>query len=170
MSTLKNNDLTKVPLEQLCELHNVKRVLPRKVRLCTLRSRKFFKKDHILNRKGINPCSSIFADLNSGGTSLCQKQERCTGAKKSSAGKLSGTLGTTIRNSGSSGRVTYCDSNENGVIIWLKSVGMKIRRLSSQKYFFNNKIYSVSELLLFANRKRSEKNLSPFYIRGLTEE
>lgn len=66
------------------------------------------------------------------------------------------------------------NTNENWstvdeVVTWLASIGIRIKKLSYQTYILKNRKCFLNTVLLFANKKRIEIGLKPFYIRGITE-
>ncbi|MDR0753697.1 MAG: hypothetical protein LBE95_03465 [Holosporaceae bacterium] len=60
-------------------------------------------------------------------------------------------------------------SNEEEIINWLDSINIKIKRINSFQFLLKNKVYSFNSVVIFANKKRLELGLSPFYIEGITE-
>ena len=57
--------------------------------------------------------------------------------------------------------------DENTVITWLISVGIEIKQISSTQYFLKNRICLFNNVLIFANRKRVEMGLTPFYVSSI---
>ncbi|MDR0968095.1 MAG: hypothetical protein LBL99_00475 [Holosporaceae bacterium] len=60
-------------------------------------------------------------------------------------------------------------SCEEEVINWLASLDICVKRLNASKFLLKNKVCSLNYIALFANRKRVELGLSPFYLEGVTE-
>ncbi|MDR2681977.1 MAG: hypothetical protein LBB29_02935 [Holosporaceae bacterium] len=46
---------------------------------------------------------------------------------------------------------------------------MPIKHLSAEKYFLMGRECFINHVLVFANRKRVDMGLPPFYVEGLTE-
>lgn len=60
-------------------------------------------------------------------------------------------------------------SSREQIIHWLYSIGIEVKSTSSGEYLVKNKIYTFYHLLMLANKKRIEMNLSTFILDGLTE-
>jgi predicted transcriptional regulator len=60
-------------------------------------------------------------------------------------------------------------SSEGEIINWLASIGIKIKRVNSLCFILKNRACSFNHIVIFANKKRVELGLSPFYIEGITE-
>ncbi|MDR2794150.1 MAG: hypothetical protein LBB12_00020 [Holosporaceae bacterium] len=55
------------------------------------------------------------------------------------------------------------------IINWLLSVGIFVKRLAEEKYFLMGRECAINHILVFANKKRVDMGLPPFYVEGLTE-
>lgn len=60
--------------------------------------------------------------------------------------------------------------NEKTVINWMVSMGIAVKRVSNNRYFIKNHLRNFSNVLLIANRKRIELGLSPFLVKGISDE
>lgn len=68
-----------------------------------------------------------------------------------------------------SGKPKLTWTTELEVVEWLRSIGVSVKRLPSGFYVVDEKVFNINALLLFANRKRAECGVPPFYIEGITE-
>jgi hypothetical protein len=164
MISIKNNGLAKINVEQLCETHNGKRAHCRKVRLSTSKSRIFAKTFHPLKQKKIKLHKLKFVSESEYYANVIKEEQ------------------PTIKNTGNVLSIRYTTapiktnklekqiwSTEFDIINWLLTIGVKIKRISSQKYFLKDRICFLNNVLVFANRKRIEMGLEPFYLENLTE-
>jgi hypothetical protein len=60
-------------------------------------------------------------------------------------------------------------SNQEEIINWLASVDVKVKRINAFQFLLENRICKFNYIAIFANKKRLELGLSPFYIEGITE-
>lgn len=66
---------------------------------------------------------------------------------------------------------SYCEnwSTIDEVVKWLISIGIQIKRTSMNTFILENKVCFLNSVIVFANKKRTEAGLVPFYIAELTE-
>ena len=149
MVSLKNNKLKMSNIEQLCKLHNDKEVPYRKIRLYISKSHNFAKSYHPLKQKKVKlhrlkfisckGCADAFGDdrdcsiKNNSDVKILSKKYTATAIKNSSKQSIWST--------------------ENDIIRWLLSINVEIRKKSSQKYFLQDRICYLNNVLVFANKK-----------------
>ena len=63
----------------------------------------------------------------------------------------------------------YSWSTETDIVEWLRSIGVQVKKISSQKYMLKDRICLINNVLVFANKKRIETGLEPFYLDEYTE-
>ncbi len=160
MVSLKNNELETSNSEQLCKLHNDKEVPYRKMRLYISKSHNFAKSYHPLKQKKIKLHRLKFVSCIS-----CADGNNNNIRNNCSIGILSKRYtATPIKIS----KKQSVWSTENDVIEWLLSINVEIRRRPHREYFLKDRICFLNNVLVFANKKRIEMGLEPFYLDGLT--
>jgi hypothetical protein len=157
MKAFKNRELISSSNEKLCETHNGKANSSQKVKLLAYKTRDSMKTYRPLKRKKIKLHKLKFIqnaferDLNSAIKTLDKIGDPIL-SKRYCAAKFSDNW-----------------SGEEEIINWLASINIKIKRLGASKFLLEDKICSLSRLVVFTNKKRSELGLSPFYVEGITE-
>ncbi|MDR0581036.1 MAG: hypothetical protein LBG04_02905 [Holosporaceae bacterium] len=150
MKSLKNNALDLQNKKQLCKTHNGKNSSSQKIKLSMYKSYNHVKTYHPLKRKKIKLHKFKFV------SDIIHHD--------------SSEIATTRRRVG---RDRFHEQNNwssaEELINWLTSVGIKIKRINSFQFLLKNKVYSFNYIALFANKKRLELGLTPFYIDGVTE-
>lgn len=159
MIFLKNNELFTQRSKQLCKIHNDKKNDERRVPLSIFKSHNFVKSYHPLKQKKIKLHRLKFVHESYLYAEVLEKTEKI---KKKGDKKFSITMQTKtdIRTSW---------STEHDIIEWLLSIGVQIKKTSTKKYILKNRICFLNNVLVFANKKRIEIGLEPFYLSGLTE-
>ena len=165
MVSLKNNDLKNLNSKQLCKLHNGKEIPYRRTRLYISKSHNFAKSYHPLKQKKIKLHRLKFVSC-TGCAAIADKSTDFS-IKSSYDVKILSKKYTATPIKISKKQSIW--STENDIIEWLLSINVDIRRKSQQKYFLKNRICFLNNVLVFANKKRIEMGLDPFYLDGLTE-
>ncbi|MDR2646480.1 MAG: hypothetical protein LBC04_04935 [Holosporaceae bacterium] len=159
MKPLKNNALDLQSKKQLCKTHNDKNSSSQKIKLSMYKSYNHVKTYHPLKRKKIK----------------LHKFKFVSDITRHDLSKVAATLKTISDNALSQRyrrdklhKQSNWSSTEE-IIDWLASVDIKVKRMNSFQFLLRNKIYSFNYIALFANKKRLELGLAPFYIDGITE-
>ena len=147
MKVLKNNTLNLQSKKNLCKTHNGKKQSTQKVKLIMYKSYNHIKTYHPLKRKKIKLHKFKFVP-NVAVNGILSRRYCITATEPDKFNKW---------------------SNEEEIISWLASVNIKVKRISSLQFILENKIYSFNYIVIFANKKRLELGLKPFYIEGITE-
>ena len=166
MVSLKNNELDAKSIDLLCEIHNGNKNSKEKLRLYTHRNQKFIKTYHPLKQKTVKLRKLKFVS----GTATVNNIEPHSGIGIEKKGSNSDNLLSkryNIMTLDHSSSIEWAD--ENTVVTWLISVGIEIKQISSTQYFLKNRICLFNNVLIFANRKRVEMGLTPFYISSILE-
>ncbi|MDR0556161.1 MAG: hypothetical protein LBG20_04140 [Holosporaceae bacterium] len=158
MKSLKNNILPSRGKKKLCKTHNDKNSSLQKVKLTGYKSYDFAKVYHPLKRKKVKLNRLKFVPntiypsihraikiLEETGTPILSQRYRSIG----------------------SGEGQW--SNEENIVNWLISTGTEIKRINTVHFMLKNKICSFNYVVIFANKKRLEMGLKPFYVEGITE-
>jgi hypothetical protein len=161
MKSLKNNALSSANKRQLCKTHNGKSPSSQRAKLSIHKSCSRIKIYHPLKRKKIKlhrlkfvqdvviyDFSALVKTLKTDGCDILSKRY-CTSNGPSSKNDIW--------------------SSEEDVINWLVSVNVEIKRITAFQFLLENKICSLNHVLVFANKKRVELGLNPFYMEGITE-
>lgn len=166
MVSMKNNKLgTKIAV-QLCKIHNDNNDSKEKLRLYTLRNQKFIKTYHPLKQKKVKLRKLKFIAGTAAVDNLDFHSE--VGEEKGSSSS-SNMLSKKCRIMPLDRSSSTEWANENTVMTWLISVGVDIKQISSTQYFLKNRVCLFNNVLIFANRKRVEMGLKPFYISSILE-
>lgn len=167
MVSLKNNELDTKSIDSLCKTHNGNKNSKEKLRLYTHRNQKFIKTYHPLKQKTVKLRKLKFVS----GTAAVNNIESYSGIETEGKGSNSNNVLSKRYNNimaiDHSSSTEWAD--ENTVVTWLISVGIEIKQISSSQYFLKNRICLFNNVLIFANRKRVEMGLTPFYIRSILE-
>jgi hypothetical protein len=161
MKPLKNNALDLQNKEQLCKTHNGKNSSSQKIKLSMYKSYNHIKTYHPLKRKKIK----------------LHKFKFVSDITRHDLSETAITLKTIGNNALSERYDIYRSklhkqnnwSSTEEIIDWLESVDIKVKRINSFQFLLRNKIHSFNYIVLFANKKRLELGLTPFYIDGITE-
>ncbi|MDR1561049.1 MAG: hypothetical protein LBS23_01695 [Holosporaceae bacterium] len=160
---MKNKKLKKIGSKKLCKTHNDKKTDDHKIKLSTYKSYNLAKFYHPLKNKEIKTHKLKFV------RNIYDFKKLCN-AKK------------TFYKYNSIATKIYCSdvaeaeqdqqaiwTNEIEVVDWLTSIGVAVKRIAAKRYILKNRICFINHVLVFANRKRIELGLKPFYIEGITE-
>ncbi|MDR2723888.1 MAG: hypothetical protein LBB25_01610 [Holosporaceae bacterium] len=161
MKSLKNNVLVLQDKKQLCKMHNGKNHSSQKIKLLMYKSYNHAKTYHPLKRKKIKLHKLKFVpDIVS--------RDSIRNVKSS---EMIENNVLSKRYSVNRDRLSKQNnwSSKEEIINWLTSIDIKIKRINTFQFLLKNKIYSFNYIAIFANKKRLELGLSPFYIEGITE-
>jgi hypothetical protein len=165
MVRLKNNEICASNAEQLCELHN-----NRKSILTISKAGDFVKTYHPLKRKKIKSHRLRFVpDV------ICMPNCHSMGNATTDDTAANKAVEPDILSRKYTVTPFYKHkkqnmwSTEDDVIDWLLSIGVHVKRVSLQRYVLMNRACFLNSVVVFANRKRIEMGLEPFYFRGITE-
>lgn len=163
MVSIKNKDLNTENMYPLCKIHNGNNNSKEKSRLYTFRNQKFIKTYHPLKQKKVKLRKLKFTS----GTAAVNVSGHLN---KEAEDKIYGNILSRRY------RIMPIDhfsstewADENTVITWLISIGIEIKQISSTQYLLKNRICLFNNVLIFANKKRVERGLSPFYISSILE-
>ena len=156
MFSLKNNKLKDLVGLELCKTHNDKTASKSKIKLLMHKSRNYLKDFHPLKNKKVRKRKKFLnnrlclSNLNLSGFNECEilSKKYVANLKKKE-------------------ETVWAD--EKGVMNWLKGCGIKVKKMSSGKYLVRGRECSLSQLLVFTNKKRREKKEPLFFLDGLTE-
>lgn len=149
--------------DQLCESHNDKEVPYRKTQLFISKSCNCVKLYHPLKQKKIKlhrlrfVSSSELIEIDNKNASVVNNSDIKILSKRYAI--------TPIKVS----KKQSAWSTESDVIEWLLSIKIKIKRKSSREFFLKDRVCFFNSVLVFANKKRVEMGIEPFYLEGLTE-
>ncbi|GHU12469.1 hypothetical protein FACS189449_06170 [Alphaproteobacteria bacterium] len=155
MISSKNNTLQAVEHEKLSKTHNVKRG-KKKSRLLFSKSYHFAKSYHPLKHQKIKLNKINFIKPADEYENEDKKESQIL-TRRYKAFPLPSPTKNTIWTS------------ENKILEWLVSIGVQIKRTSTNKYFLTGRLCAMNHVLVFANKKRIDLGLPPFYVEGLTE-
>ncbi|MDR2158125.1 MAG: hypothetical protein LBO02_02295 [Holosporaceae bacterium] len=161
MKTLKNNMLIASDKPKLCKIHNGKKGKLSKAKLYMYKSHSRVKTYYPLKRKKIKInrlklIQNIITDDIRKAITFLEELGNPILSKKYVVDKEAAPL----KNNG---------RNENEIIDWLRSENIEIKRIAKSRFILKNKICSFNNILVFANRKRVELGLKPFYWDGIDE-
>jgi hypothetical protein len=154
MKPLKNNALAPTSKKQLCKTHNGKSSSSQKVKLLIYKSCGHIKTYHPLKKKKIKLHRLKFIRDTTDYTFQMSKYDILSKRYCARGGKSD---------------KDHVWNKEEEVINWLISINVKIKRLTELQFLLENKICSLNHVLVFANKRRVELGLSPFYVEGITE-
>ena len=144
MISLKNNKIKKHPALRLCKTRNDKKppkaVAKMFIRKSSVSTKVFY---FLKNKKKSEKNSSTNAD-----SKILSKRYRSILSKKLKREWVS----------------------KIDVICWLQKIGIDVQITNLKNYVVNGRHCSLSQLLVFANRKRVDMGLNPFSIKGVTED
>ncbi|GHU24634.1 hypothetical protein FACS189472_17620 [Alphaproteobacteria bacterium] len=155
MNSFKNNMLDVATNEKLCEIPNAKRY-KKKSRLLFSKSYHFAKSYHPLKGQKVKLNKINFIrprDINCNDN----KNDNQVLTKRYKPFPLPPPTKSSIW------------TDESKVLEWLISIGVQIKRISTKEYFLTDRLCSINHVLVFANKKRIDLGLPPFYMEGLTE-
>lgn len=161
MISIKNKELDKRSTTKLCKIHNDNNSLGEKLRLYAFRNQKFIKTYHPLKQKKVKLRNVKFVPQRNA-------QNMLSNGEKIKEYSVVVTKGYTAVPSKKAETKSEW-ATEKSVVDWLTSVGIEIKKISTTQYFLRNRICLFNNVLIFANRKRVEMGLHPFYISGIVE-
>lgn len=166
MISMKNNKLDTKNTDQLCKIHNGNNNSKEKLHLSTLRNQKFIKTYHPLKQKKVKLCKLKFVSGTAKVSAInshpdIEPEEKWSNSSNVLSKKYR------IMPLDNSSSTEWAD--ENTVVTWLISIGVDIKQISSTQYFLKNRVCLFNNVLIFANRKRVEMGLKPFYISSILE-
>ena len=164
--SMKNNKLDTKNTGQLCKIHNGNNNSKEKLHLSTLRNQKFIKTYHPLKQKKVKLRKLKFVSGTAEVSAINSHSEIEPEEKWSNSSSVLSKKYRVMPLDYSSS-TEWAD--ENTVITWLISIGVDIKQISSTQYFLKNRVCLFNNVLIFANRKRVEMGLKPFYISSILE-
>ncbi len=165
MILLKNNDLRKRECKKVCKTHNGKELPNRKTQLHMFKSDALTKFYHPLKQKKIQTHKQQAE--NSKKYTLLINGQKTKDCRRNYSQVLSSRYKTLNRENKNRNPSVW--STESDIIKWLQSINVDIKKRSAKEYFLKERICYLNNVLVFANKKRIEMGLLPFYIDGLTE-
>ena len=161
MISIKNKELNKKSTTKLCKIHNDNNNSKEKLRLYAFRNPKFIKTYHPLKQKKVKLKNVKFiSERNIQNIFLKNKEiQECSGILSKKYTIMPQKIA----------EIKSEWATENSVVEWLTSIGIEIKKISTTQYFLRNRICLFNNVLIFANRKRVEMGLHPFYINGIIE-
>jgi hypothetical protein len=159
VKTIKNNELYLQHTKQLRKIHSGKKPFSQKIKLSTYKSYAHLKTHYLLKKRKIKLHRLKFvSDIKLENISKIITEIDCQDTQILPQKYV-------LRKN------PYNDwKNEKEIIDWLESVGIVVKRASFSRFLIKNRIFSLNSLLIFANKKRLELGLSPFYLEGVTED
>jgi hypothetical protein len=155
MNSLENNNVGQTSNVKLCKTHNVK-PSRKKVSLSFSKSYSCAKTYHPLKHKSVKMNKIRFVEPRP--NKICHNSPKAQLLLRKY--KISPIPAPTLN--------TIWSRNIE-IINWLLSVGIFVKRLSEEKYFLMGRECAMNHVLVFANKKRVDMGLPPFYVEGLTE-
>ena len=58
---------------------------------------------------------------------------------------------------------------EKTVISWMLSVGIKVKKISKDRYLVDNRVKNFTSIIMMANKKRVDLKLTPFLVEGILD-
>jgi len=160
----KNNRLSQQNPRQLTQISNKKKKANEKIRISTFKSGDTIKSYHPLKQKKIKLHRLNFISNKYYNPGFAGEDQKCGVDFVINAHKKKYMSASSNAESDK-----YLWSTEADVVEWLLSVGVQIKKISSQKYILKDRICFISSVLVHANKKRRETGLEPFYLSEYTE-
>ena len=167
MVSMKNNKLGTKITDQLCKIHNGNNDSKEKLRLYTLRNQKFIKTYHPLKQKKVKLRKLKFVSGTAAVGDFDSYSEVGREEKGCNSSNILSKKYRVMPLLDHSSSTEWAD--ENTVVTWLISIGVDIKQISPTQYFLKNRVCLFNNVLIFANRKRVEMGLKPFYISSILE-
>ncbi|MDR3187048.1 MAG: hypothetical protein LBT63_01280 [Holosporaceae bacterium] len=162
MISLKNNGLKVSRKKKLYEIHNDKKVVQDKIKLSTYKAYDYSKIYHPLKNKKVRLHRLKFVDA-----FCCMefygKDDEPTQAQAISMREISRRR----RKIRAKSKRKWASGEE--VVNWLASVGIEVKHEAEDRYIIKGRVYAANHIMVFANKKRIELGLEPFYMEGITE-
>ncbi|MDR1551739.1 MAG: hypothetical protein LBS14_03620 [Holosporaceae bacterium] len=165
MRSLKNKALPSSGKKKLCKIRNVNNSQSQKVKLLVYKSCDFVKDRHLLRRKKIKLHRFKFVPS----TTRCGVAEAIKILDEKGTPILSKKYQIADYNSATSAVTKGRWSHEEEIVAWLTSIEVEIKRIGRFHFALDGRICFFSNVVTFANRRRSEMGLEPFYVHGITE-
>ncbi|MDR2067947.1 MAG: hypothetical protein LBP41_03090 [Holosporaceae bacterium] len=160
MIPLKNNVLKILAEEKLCETHNGKKNVSDKIKLSTHKAYDYGKIYHPLKNKRIRLHRLKFVNAFCG-AEIYDEGHRFAQESAVYGRKISRRRYKVVA------KKKWATVDE--IMNWLASVGVEVKYGTEGGYIIGNRKYSLNHMMIFANKKRIDFKLEPFYVDGVTE-